>query len=49
MATERRGLAVGLTSTIGLQAIPLLGPLIIVGIGTAYGWREAFWVAGCPA
>jgi MFS family permease len=48
VATERRGLAVGLTSTIGLQAIPLLGPLIIVGIGTAYGWREAFWVAGVP-
>jgi MFS family permease len=48
VATERRGLAVGLTSTIGLQAIPLLGPLIVVGIGTAYGWREAFWVAGIP-
>jgi MFS family permease len=48
VATERRGLAVGLTSTIGLQAIPLLGPLIIVGVGTAYGWREAFWVAGVP-
>jgi len=48
VATERRGLAVGLTSTIGLQAIPMLGPLIIVGIGTAYGWREAFWVAGIP-
>jgi len=48
VATERRGLAVGLTSTIGLQAIPLLGPLIIVGVGTAYGWREAFWVAGIP-
>ena len=48
VATEKRGLAVGLTSTIGLQAIPLLGPLIIVGIGTAYGWREAFWVAGIP-
>jgi MFS family permease len=48
VAAERRGLAVGLTSTIGLQAIPLLGPLIIVGIGTAWGWREAFWVAGVP-
>ena len=48
VATERRGLAVGLTSTIGLQAIPMLGPLIIVGIGSAYGWREAFWVAGIP-
>jgi MFS family permease len=48
VAAEKRGLAVGLTSTIGLQAIPLLGPLIIVGIGTAYGWREAFWFAGIP-
>ena len=48
VAAERRGLAMGLTSTIGLQAIPLLGPLIIVGVGTAYGWREAFWVAGVP-
>ena len=48
VATDKRGLAVGLTSTIGLQAIPLLGPLIIVGVGTAYGWREAFWVAGLP-
>ena len=44
----RRGLAVGLTSTIGLQAIPLLGPLLIVGIATLYGWREAFWIAGIP-
>jgi ACS family hexuronate transporter-like MFS transporter len=44
----RRGLAVGLTSTIGLQAIPLLGPLVIVGVGTLYGWREAFWIAGIP-
>jgi len=47
-APTRRGLAVGLTSTIGLQAIPLLGPLVIVGVGTFYGWREAFWVAGVP-
>lgn len=45
---ERRGLAVGLTSTIGLQGIPLLGPLLIVGLATLYGWREAFWIAGIP-
>jgi MFS family permease len=48
VAVEKRGLALGLTSTIGLQAIPLLGPLIIVGVATAYGWREAFWIAGIP-
>jgi MFS family permease len=48
VAPERRGLAIGTLSTIGLQAIPLLGPLVIVGIGTVYGWREAFWIAGIP-
>jgi ACS family hexuronate transporter-like MFS transporter len=48
VAPERRGLAIGMLSTIGINAIPLLGPLVIVGIGTVYGWREAFWVAGIP-
>ena len=48
VAPERRGLAIGMLSTIGGNAIPLLGPLVIVGIGTVYGWREAFWVAGIP-
>lgn len=48
VAPERRGLAIGMLSTIGLNAIPLLGPLVIVGIGTTYGWREAFWIAGIP-
>jgi MFS transporter, ACS family, hexuronate transporter len=48
VAPERRGLAIGMLSTLGLQAIPLLGPLLIVGIGTVYGWRHAFWIAGVP-
>jgi MFS transporter, ACS family, hexuronate transporter len=48
VAPERRGLAIGLLSTIGLFAIPLLGPLLIVGIGTVWGWRYAFWIAGGP-
>ncbi len=48
VSPERRGLAVGMTSTIGLQAIPALGPIVIVGVGAAWGWREAFWVAGIP-
>ena len=48
VAPERHGLAIGMLSTIGLNAIPLLGPLVIVGIGTVYGWREAFWIAGIP-
>lgn len=48
VAPERRGLAIGMLSTIGLFAIPLLGPLLIVGIGTLWGWRHAFWIAGGP-
>lgn len=48
VAPERRGLAIGMLSTIGINAIPMLGPIIIVGIGVAYGWREAFWIAGVP-
>jgi ACS family hexuronate transporter-like MFS transporter len=48
VAPERRGLAIGMLSTIGLFAVPLLGPLVIVGIGTLWGWRHAFWIAGGP-
>ncbi len=48
VAPERRGLAIGMLSTIGMNAIPMLGPIVIVGIGTLYGWREAFWIAGVP-
>ena len=28
--------------------MPLAGPLFIVGIGTVWGWRHAFWIAGIP-
>ncbi len=48
VAPARRGLAVGMLSTIGLFAVPLLGPLLIVGVGTLWGWRHAFWIAGGP-
>jgi predicted MFS family arabinose efflux permease len=48
VAPERRGLAIGMLSTIGINLIPLAGPLVIVGIGTLYGWRPAFWIAGIP-
>ncbi len=45
---ERRGLAIGMLSTLGINVIPLLGPLVIVGAGQILGWREAFWIAGIP-
>jgi ACS family hexuronate transporter-like MFS transporter len=47
VAPERRGLAVGSVTAIQ-AAMGLLGPLVIVGIGTLYGWRQAFWLAGVP-
>lgn len=47
VAPESRGMAIGIVTAIA-QAIPLLGPLLIVGIGTLYGWRQAFWIAGIP-
>jgi predicted MFS family arabinose efflux permease len=48
VSPERRGLAIGMLSTIGLNAIPLLGPVVIVGVGQWLGWREAFWIVGVP-
>jgi MFS family permease len=48
VAPARRGLAIGMLSTIGLFAVPLLGPLLIIGIATVWGWRHAFWIAGGP-
>jgi MFS family permease len=48
VSPERRGLAIGMLSTVGLNAIPLLGPVVIVGVGQWLGWREAFWIAGAP-
>lgn len=48
VAPQRRGLAIGLLSTLGIKAIPMLGPIVIVGLGTLYGWRAAFWIAGIP-
>jgi MFS family permease len=48
VSPERRGLAIGVLSTVGINAIPMLGPVVIVAIGALYGWREAFWIAGIP-
>lgn len=46
---ERRGLAQGLTQNFGANLLAnWLGPLVIVWMGTQYGWRNAFFLAAIP-
>ena len=46
---ERRGLAQGITQNFGANIIAnFLGPIVIVAIATALGWRNAFYIAALP-
>jgi predicted MFS family arabinose efflux permease len=46
---ERRGLAQGLTQNFGANLLAnWLGPLVIVWMGTHYGWRNAFFLSAIP-
>jgi MFS family permease len=45
----RRGLAQGITQNFGANIIAnFLGPIVIVAIATAMGWRNAFYLAALP-
>ncbi|WP_141687486.1 MFS transporter, partial [Pseudomonas putida] len=46
---SRRGLNMGLLqgSAAGLLGA-MIGPPVVIGIATAYGWREAFYVSCIP-
>jgi hypothetical protein len=49
VAPERRGLAQGITQNFGANVIAnFLGPVVIVAIALAVGWRNAFLVAALP-
>jgi predicted MFS family arabinose efflux permease len=49
VAPERRGLAQGITQNFGANVIAnFLGPVVIVAIALAVGWRNAFFVAALP-
>jgi len=49
VAHERRGLAQGITQNFGANLLAnFLGPIVIVAIGTALGWRNAFFVSAVP-
>jgi MFS family permease len=45
----RRGLAQGITQNFGANILAnFLGPIVIVAIATAVGWRNAFYLAALP-
>lgn len=45
----RRGLAMGITQNFAANLLSnFLGPVVVVAIGVAFGWRRAFYLAGIP-
>ncbi|MBE3639258.1 MFS transporter [Mangrovicoccus algicola] len=49
VAPERRGLAQGITQNFGSNLLgSFVAPVLLVGFATAFGWREAFYLAGVP-
>ena len=45
----RRGLAMGVTQNFAANLLSnFLGPIVLVAIGEALGWRRAFYLAGIP-
>lgn len=46
---ERLGLAQGVAQNFGSNLLgSFVAPVLLVGFATAYGWREAFFLAGIP-
>ena len=46
---ERRGLAMGVTQNFGSNLLgSFVAPVLLVVFATAYGWRNAFFLAGVP-
>jgi predicted MFS family arabinose efflux permease len=49
VAPERRGLAMGVTQNFGSNLLgSFVAPVLLVAFATAYGWRNAFFLAGVP-
>jgi MFS family permease len=49
VARERRGLAQGVAQNLGSNLLgSFLAPVVLVAFATAFGWREAFYLAGIP-
>lgn len=46
---QRRGLAMGITQNLGSNVIAhLIGPIVLVAVGSALGWRHALLLAAAP-
>lgn len=45
----RRGLAMGITQNFAANLLSnFLGPIVVVAVAEAFGWRRAFYLAGIP-
>ncbi len=46
---DKRGLAHGITQNFGANLLAnFLGPIVIIAIANAVGWRNAFWLVSVP-
>lgn len=49
VSPERRGLAQGVAQNLGSNILgSFLAPVVLIAFATAFGWREAFYLAGVP-
>jgi len=49
VSPERRGIAQGIAQNFGSNLLgSFVAPVLLVSFATAYGWREAFYLAGIP-
>jgi MFS family permease len=49
VSEKRRGIAMGAVQTTGAALIgSFLAPIILVALAEAFGWRNAFYIAGVP-
>ncbi|MCW6534902.1 MULTISPECIES: MFS transporter [Sphingomonas] len=49
VSPERRGIAQGIAQNLGSNLLgSFVAPVLLVSFAAAYGWREAFYLAGVP-
>jgi predicted MFS family arabinose efflux permease len=49
VSPERRGLAMGIGQNLGSNLLgSFLAPVVLIAFAEAFGWREAFFLAGIP-